>query len=121
MIFEIPLNVRDSAKSGLYLKKQGYEGGTATGIKRANQLAKDKNISINDLRSMRNWFARHVITSYPSFEFWKDMDYKKEFIRPGTVAWLLWGGDDAFNWVNKPEIINLLNQEFGTNYKKIRK
>ena len=45
------------------IKKAGFKGATDTGWKRAKQLSTKSEISIEDLRYMRNWYARHVVTS----------------------------------------------------------
>lgn len=113
-------------KWGMYffkLKKLGFKGAIETGNKRAKQLATKESIPIEDLRYMRNWYARHIYTSYPTFKKWNDAGRPKDKMwhnKRGIQAWISWGGNPGFNWVNSNKVINLLNHHFGTDYKKIK-
>ncbi len=68
----VPAGVKKWAKKAFEMKKAGFKGATETGWKRAKQLSTKDEISIEDLRYMRNWYARHKYTSYPGFKSWKD-------------------------------------------------
>ena len=73
---------------------------------------------------MRNWYARHVITSYPSFKKWIDAGKPKTkewFNKRGILAWITWGANSGFNWINSSQNLKLLNTHFNKNYKKIKK
>ena len=120
MKIEIPKNVKNTAEYGLYLAHEGYSGGEQIGRLRAIQLADKETIRLNDIRNMRNWFARHVYTSYPSYKRWVESNFDKNKISPGVVSWLLWGGDPALEWVNSQQILNLLNNTYNTDYKVIQ-
>ena len=117
----IPKGVKARAVQGKTLVGMGFKGGEVLGIARATQLIQQDTISIDDLRVIRNWFARHVITSRPSYIEWKNnmrpisKEYKNK-IR-GAIAWLLWGGDEGLSWVNAKT--SLLNTHYGTTYTKI--
>lgn len=118
---KIPKGVKARAQQGKTLVGMGFKGGEALGIARATQLLAEDTIGLDDLRVIRNWYARHVITSRPSYVEWINAgrpvskEYKNK-IR-GAVAWLLWGGNEGLSWVNAKT--NLLNEHFGTTYTKI--
>jgi hypothetical protein len=100
----------------------GFEGATETGWKRAKQLATKEYIPIQDLRYMRNWFARHIITSYPGFKQWLDAGRpkdKKWQKRHAILSWITWGGDPALKWVNSKSVRTLLNKHFSKHYHPI--
>lgn len=120
---EVPKNVKRWAKYGYELKDLGFEGGIETGWRRAKQLSTQQSIPIEDLRYMRNWYARHIFASYPSFKSWVDAGKpnKPEWHRKhGIISWVIWGGNAGFNWVNSDKVIKLLNDHFNKNYKKIK-
>ena len=105
------------------LKKLGFKGGVETGWKRAKQLATKESIPIEDLKYMRAWFARHIITSYPTYKKWKLAGRPKDSSwhnRRGIISWLIWSADAGFKWVNSQKNINLLNKHFGKNYKSMK-
>lgn len=114
MSFVIPDEVRDAAKKALEFKAKGYKGGTETGINRAKQLAYDNTISLYDLAEMRKWFARHGPdaanggTSYNGYVKWLEGGS----LGRGAIAWLLWGGDDAYLWLKMRNIREALRKEF---------
>lgn len=119
--FRVPAKVRNTAANAFKLRDAGFGGGQETGWKRAEQLATQSHISAEDMRYIRNWFARHVITSYPSYFQWKiagkpvkghsAASWKS---RHGIVAWEIWGGDAALSWVNANT--PMLNKIFSMNY-----
>ncbi len=120
----IPSSVRNAAKLGLKLKKNGYRGGTRTGWLRGEQLAYRKTIDVLSLANMRAWFARHGPdaknggTSYPNYCRW--LKKRSAVLDPassrhkyrGAVAWLLWGGDPAYRWLKTEKIRRLLKTSF---------
>jgi hypothetical protein len=119
----VPANVKKWALYAFKLKKLGFQGARETGWKRAKQLATKNEIPIEDLRYMRNWYARHIYTSYPGFKKWvrvgrpKDTSWHKKH---AIISWVTWGGDAGFRWVNSKKTINLLNKHFNKNYKVIK-
>jgi len=117
---QIPKEVKQAAQKGLEMKKMGFKGGVETGIKRAKQLVGKNKIPIEDLRFMRNWFARHYYTSGPGYKKFteknKDLeDFKKDELK-GAVAFLIWGGVPAYNWVYSAENTRLLEQHFNKKF-----
>jgi hypothetical protein len=118
---KIPEDVQIEANISLDMKEQGFEGGTDTGIGRAEQLANDDCIDLECLAAMRTWFARHGPdaknggTSYPGYLKWKKdgCPMSRSFNEyRGAVSWLLWGGDAAYKWLKTPEIRELLEKNY---------
>ncbi len=124
VMVKVPINVKKWAEYAFKLKDIGFDGATETGWLRAKQLATKEFIPIEDLRYMRNWFARHVFTSYPGFNKWilagKPLN-KKWHNKRSIISWITWAGDAGFNWVNSKKILNLLNKHFNKNYKPVVK
>jgi hypothetical protein len=119
----VPKNVKKWAEQAFVLRKIGFKGATETGWRRAKQLATKEAIPIEDLRYMRNWYARHIITSYPTFKAWK-REGKPEsptwFNKHGIISWMTWGGNAGFRWVNSQRVLDLLNRHYDKDYRKIR-
>lgn len=120
----IPEDVRAAAKLGLQLVSNGFAGGTETGWGRARQL-QGSTIDLYSLAEMRAWFARHGPdasnggTSYPGYLKWVSAgspthpsDSKEARSYRGAVAWLIWGGDAAYNWIHSDTIRTQLEIAF---------
>ena len=121
---KIPNSVKQQAKYAFKLKDLGFNGATATGWRRAKQLANDDSISIEDLQTMRAWFARHIYTSYPGYKSWVDagkpLDDTQWHNTRSIIAWLTWAGNAGFNWINSDANLRLLNKHYpNKNYKKL--
>jgi hypothetical protein len=120
---DVPKNVKKWAQYAFKLKKIGFKGAIETGWKRAHQLSTKDKIPIEDLRYMRNWYARHIFTSYPTFKQWIKAGKPKTsdwYNKRGIQAWITWGANAGFKWVNSDKVINMLNKHFNKNYKKIK-
>ena len=123
VMITIPQNVKKVAVYSFKLKELGFKGGLETGWKRAKQLATKESISIQDLKYMRAWFARHLYASYPTYKKWQKAGRPKTsewYNKHGIISWLIWSGDAGFNWVNSKKNINLLNEYFDKDYKPIK-
>ena len=123
VMVKVPENVKKTALYSFKLKKLGFGGGLETGWKRAKQLATKESISIQDLRYMRAWFARHIYTSYPTYKKWAKAGRPKTkewHSKHGIISWLIWGADAGFKWVNSQKNINLLNKHYNKNYKSMK-
>jgi hypothetical protein len=122
IMVKVPKSVKNAALESYNMKKRGFCGGHETGWKRAKQLSTKESISIEDLRFMRNWYARHIYTSYPSYKEWSDerkpMDEKYFHKKCGIIAWQIWGGNPALIWVNNKT--PLLNKHFKKDYDLIK-
>lgn len=118
VMIAVPKGVKNAAEKAFDMKKMGFKGGHETGWKRARQLANKDSISIQDLRYMRNWYARHLHTSYPSYKEWKQARRPKDdsyfHNKRGILAWQIWGGDPGLSWVNRNT--TRLNKYFDTDY-----
>lgn len=101
---EVPSFIRDNAKRGLELNKDGYGGDGLTDKTKgeARDMANGK-VTIGKCVRMAAWFARHKPdTQADGFKNKKSPDYPSA----GLVAWLLWGGDSngsmrAAEWAEK--------------------
>lgn len=113
IMVKVPVSVKKVAESSYKYKTLGFKGGLETGWKRAHQLSTQNEIPIEDVRFMHNWFARHLYASYPSYKLWIEAGKPNTTIwhnKHGIIAWLIWGGDAAYKWINSKKIINLLNK-----------
>ena len=122
MMIKVPSDVKKWAKYAFKLKDLGFEGAVETGWKRAKQLATQQEISLEDLRYMRNWYARHIYTSYPTFKEWIKAGRPKTkewHDKRGIQAWITWGANPGFKWVNSERVLKLLNKYFNKDYKKL--
>lgn len=122
-LVKVPKEVKKVAIYAFRLKKIGFQGATETGWRRAKQLATQDTIPIEDLRYMRNWFARHIIASYPTFREWQRAGRPKTkewYDKHGIISWITWAGNAGFKWVNSKRNIELLNRYFDKNYQKIK-
>ena len=98
----VPASVRQCAREAFRLARLGFRGGTATGWRRARQLASRRFVSPRDVAIMRAWFARHRFASYPTYAAWTRAGRPLTpswHSRRGIVAWLLWGGTAGRRWV----------------------
>lgn len=124
VMVSVPSQVKQTALYAFKLRKLGFQGGLETGWKRAKQLGTKDSISIQDIKYMRAWFTRHIITSYPSYKEWKEAGRPKTkewHTKRGIIAWLIWGGSAAFRWINSERMTSKLNRYFGKEYKSIAK
>lgn len=122
VMIKVPKSVRDAAVYAFDVKKLGFKGGIETGWKRAKQLATKESIPIEDLKYMRNWFARHIYVSYPAYKSWIESNKPigtDWFNKRGIIAWLIWGSTPAFKWVNSKKNVELLNKYYNKNYKVV--
>jgi hypothetical protein len=82
--------VRANAKRGLELRKEHNRGGTEVGVARARDLSNGAALSLDTIKRMNSYFARHEVDK--KGEGW-GVD------SAGYIAWLLWGGDAGWSWV----------------------
>jgi hypothetical protein len=90
-----PADVARAARRGLELRAEqppSNRAGTPVGLARASQLANRRPVSVETLRRMRSYFARHAVDKQG--EGW-GRDSK------GYQAWLMWGGDPGRAWARR--------------------
>lgn len=87
----------DQARQGLELRREWGRGGTEVGVARARDISNKADLSMETVRRMRSYFARHG-ANY-------DRDYNGKEADGGpnafTIAWKLWGGNPAREWANR--------------------
>jgi len=83
-----------AARRALAWREEGYPGGTAVGLARANQLKNRENLTERTVLRMHSFFSRHAVdkqaTGFSSGE--------EGFPSKGRVAWDLWGGESGESW-----------------------
>lgn len=84
----------DQARQGLELRKEWGRGGTEVGVARARDISNKANLSMDTVRRMRSYFARH------GANYDKDYGGKEPDGGPNafTIAWKLWGGNAGRKW-----------------------
>tara|TARA_R100000664_G_C2758904_1_gene148152 strand:+ start:1906 stop:4239 length:2334 start_codon:yes stop_codon:yes gene_type:complete len=88
----------EEAKKGLEWRKEYGRGGTEVGVARARDISNGKNLSIETIKRMNSFFARHEKSSKEG----KGFEIGEEgFPSAGRIAWALWGGDAGQSWANK--------------------
>jgi len=89
-----PEGARVEAERGLAWRREFGRGGTDVGIARARDISNSVDLSIDTIKRMNSYFARH------------EVDKQGEGFRPGEpgypsngrIAWALWGGDPGRAW-----------------------
>jgi hypothetical protein len=97
--YKVPEGVQSAAKRALKWISEGKagDGFTATGRRRASQLAAGGSVTRDTVARMRSYFARHTVDK-------KAEGFnagEKGYPSPGRVAWDAWGGDAGQTWVNR--------------------
>jgi hypothetical protein len=90
-----PADVARNARLALEVrasKPQSEQAMTAVGLARANQLANREAVSIDTIRRMASYFARHEVAKDGST--WSERG-------KGWQAWHGWGGDEGRAWANR--------------------
>lgn len=89
MSFKPPANVAKVAARGLELRRRYGHGGTDVAIARARDLKNRRPLTLDTLKKMRAWYARH------------ERNKSGPVNDRGRIAWMLWGGDTGRAWVNR--------------------
>ena len=92
--FTPPAAVARNARRALDVRKAkppSQRGMTPVGIARATQLANRSPVSLDTVRRMASYFARHEVDKQGST--WSEQG-------KGWQAWNGWGGDEGRTWVN---------------------
>jgi HK97 family phage major capsid protein/HK97 family phage prohead protease len=84
------------AKRGLEWRKEYGRGGTEVGVARARDISNRSELSIDTVRRMASYFARHEVDKQgEGFS-----PGEKGYPSAGRIAWALWGGDSGQSWAN---------------------
>jgi hypothetical protein len=95
--FKPTAKIAANAKKGLKLRDDFGRGGTDVGVRRAEQLAAQDDVTTEDVKSMHSYFARHKVDEDGKTHEWgSDTDPSA-----GYIAWLLWGGDEGKEWADR--------------------
>lgn len=91
-----PEGVRNAAKQALRWIADGKagDGFTATGRYRAETLAAGRSVSLDTIKRMNSFFARHEVDKKGKGWDSGSDDYPSA----GRVAWAAWGGDAGWSW-----------------------
>lgn len=90
LVFQVPEDVAEEAREGLWYREQYGFGGTEVGEARALQLSTSRPpVTLRDIVVMRSYFARHA----------GDKIHQMRPPSPGMIAWKLWGGSAGYGWV----------------------
>lgn len=82
------------AARGLAWRREYGRGGTAVGIARARDISNGVNLSLDTVKRMASYFARHEIDKQAEGFNVGERGYPSN----GRIAWALWGGDPAKVW-----------------------
>ena len=92
----------EEAQRGLDWRREFGRGGTEVGIARARDISNKRDLSMDTVRRMASYFARHEVDKEAEgFRLGED-----GYPSNGRIAWALWGGDAGQSWAN-----NILDQE----------
>ena len=87
--------MRKEADRGLEWRKEYGRGGTEVGVARARDISNGANLSMDTVRRMSSYFARHEVDKdAEGFSPGED-----GYPSAGRIAWALWGGDPGQSWV----------------------
>lgn len=87
----------NNAKRGLEWREEFGRGGTEVGVARARDLVNRRDLSINTVRRMYSYFARHTVDKQAE----GFSSGEEGFPSAGRIAWELWGGDAGESWANR--------------------
>lgn len=90
------------AERGLEWRREYNRGGTEIGVARARDIINRKALSLDTVRRMVSYFARHEVDKQG--QGWSPNE--DGYPSAGRIAWALWGGDAGRTWAE-----NISNQE----------
>lgn len=89
--------MKKAAAKGLEWRKEYKRGGTQVGVARARDISNGKSLSLDTVKRMKSYFARHEVDKQAE----GFSPGEKGYPSAGKIAWLLWGGDAGKTWANK--------------------
>lgn len=87
----------EEAQRGLDWRAEFGRGGTEIGVARARDLANRRELSVDTVRRMASFFARHAVDKQAEGFSPGEEGYPSA----GRIAWALWGGDPGESWANE--------------------
>ena len=87
----------EEAQRGLDWRAEFGRGGTEVGVARARDLANRRELSLDTVRRMASFFARHAVDKQAEGFSPGEEGYPSA----GRIAWALWGGDPGESWANE--------------------
>jgi HK97 family phage prohead protease len=87
----------EEAQRGLDWRAEFGRGGTEIGVARARDLANRRELSLDTVRRMASFFARHAVDKQAEGFSPGEEGYPSA----GRIAWALWGGDPGESWANE--------------------
>lgn len=85
------------AKRGLDWREEHGRGGTAVGVARARDIVNGRELSLNTVKRMYSFFARHEVDKQAE----GFSQGEKGYPSAGRIAWALWGGDAGQSWAKR--------------------
>lgn len=85
------------AERGLKWREEFGRGGTEIGVARARDIKNRRNLSLDTVKRMKSYFARHEVDKQG--QGWSPGE--DGYPSAGRIAWALWGGDPGKSWANK--------------------
>lgn len=92
-----PETAQREAQRGLDWRREFGRGGTPVGIARARDISNGVDLSMDTVRRMSSYFARHEVDKQG--EGWSPDE--PGYPSNGRIAWALWGGDSARAWADE--------------------
>jgi len=86
----------DEAERGLAWRREFNRGGTEIGVARARDIANGRPLSLDTVKRMASYFARHEVDKQG--EGWSPGE--DGYPSAGRIAWALWGGDPGRTFAN---------------------
>ncbi len=98
------------AERGLEWREEYGRGGTEVGVARARDLSNRRELSVDTVRRMASYFARHAVDKEAEGFAEGDDGYPSA----GRIAWALWGGDAGQAWAERiTERLDSLDERAG--------
>ena len=85
-----PADVREIARDALERRRRYGRGGTQIGVARARDIANGRRLSVETLRRMVSFFARHDTEA--------ERRNRRDRTSAAYIAWALWGGSKGRAW-----------------------
>lgn len=86
--------MQTEAERGLAWRAEFGRGGTAVGVARARDISNGRDLSLDTVKRMSSYFARHLVDK--EAEGWSPGE--NGYPSAGRIAWALWGGDPGRAW-----------------------